>query len=106
MILCNAHHRQKVVLAGTYLCLHIIPSLLGGRLGQRSPLSDILRSSYTLVEVPAKFLFEKEVFENMFWENILHRKVGFSFLNHFLKIPAQRGFRKCFTKAFVKAFPF
>jgi hypothetical protein len=63
MMLCNAHSRQKVILAETYLCLHIIPSLLGGRLGQRSPLSDILRSSYTLVEVPARFLFEKEIFK-------------------------------------------
>jgi hypothetical protein len=32
--------------------------------------------------------------------------VGFSFLNHFLKIPAQRGFCKSFPKGFVKSFLF
>jgi hypothetical protein len=28
----------------------------------------------------------------------------FSLKNHFLKIPAQRGFRKSFSKGFIKAF--
>jgi hypothetical protein len=42
-----------------------IPSLPGGRLGQRSLLSDILQSSCVLVAIPARFPFQnKGVFES------------------------------------------
>jgi hypothetical protein len=51
-------------------------------------------------------LFEKGIFENLFWENFIHRKVGFSFpifLKPFCKIPASKGFQFCLKDFFIKS---
>jgi hypothetical protein len=50
-------------------------------------------------------LFEKGIFENLFRENFIHRKVGFSFpvfLKPFCKIPASKGFQICLKDFFYK----
>jgi hypothetical protein len=82
MMLCNAHCRQKAMLIGTYLCLHIIPSLPGGRLGQRSPFSDIspimydtdqrdpngvLAQSFTAIDGISKIAKENSIWNRSNW---------------------------------------